>query len=325
MRFRVGRGVVAAIGLLAASACAGDPPSAPSPQPPAEPLKVLSIVWDVPGVIVIGDAPFRIQPVVFISGGVGYRPLESVKCNPTWSSSEPAYATVSAGVLEARSIGATTIAVTCQGLRIERNVFVRRRLAGTVSAADSRLPIEGAIVSIASALDFGTETRTDNAGRFTLIVPSEFDLKATAVDFDVVRQRVEATQRTVQLTLSPLPAPSPLSFRWEGWFERPIMTSRAIRFPEGTLDGFEFETHHTGEFSLAVSASCRTEGNDETFGVSMHDDRGKAMIWTSTTRAGSIGRVSKTLPPGRYRVSIPALNWNALPPCTWWVELVRPR
>src|SRR5688572_20572431 len=320
----VARGL-AAFGLLAASACAGETALAPSPQPTNAPLKVLSIVWDVPGVIVIGDAPVKIQPVVYISCGVGYRPMESVKCNPTWSSSEPAYATVSAGVLEARSIGASTIAVTCQELRVERTVFVRRRLSGIVSAADTGAPIAGAFVSIASALDFGAETRTDSAGRFSLIVPSAFDLKASAVEFDVLRQRVEATQGTVQLALQPLPSPPPLTFRWDGWFERPVMSARAIRLPEGTFEGFEFETRHTGEFSLAISASCRTSGNDDSFGVWINDDRGKMLMTTSTLQAGSIGRVSKTLPPGRYRVAIPSLNWNALPPCTWWVELRRPQ
>jgi len=91
------------------------------------------------------------------------------------------------------------------------------------------------------------------------------------------------------------------------------------------LEGFEFETRHTGEFALAVSASCRTSGNDDAFGVSISDDRAKGMMSTSSIQAGTIGRVSKTLPPGSYRLSLSSLNWVAMPPCTWWLELRRPR
>jgi hypothetical protein len=315
----------AALVLLAASACADEPPSAPSPQPTTAPLKVESIVWDVPGVIVLGDAPVKIQPVIYVSG-VGYRPMAGSNCNPIWSSSEPAYATVSAGVLEARSIGVTTIAVTCQWLRVERKVFVRRRVSGIVNATDTGAPIAGAFVSVVSALDFGAETRTDSAGRFSLIVPAEFDLQASAVEFDLVHQHVESTEGTVQVRLRPLPAPPRLTFRWDGWFERPVMNARAIRFPEGMLDGFEFETHFTGEFSLTVSASCRTQGNDDTFGVGIVDDRGQLkLIESMGLTIGTRGPVSKTLPPGKYRVSLSPSNWNAMPSCTWSVELTRPR
>ena len=309
--------------LLAASACAGDAPLGPSSQP-APSLRMLSISWDVPPLMLIGDPPFAIHPRILLSD-LTHVTLDKLKCTPIWSSSEPAYVTISAGVLEARRVGDVSVQLVCQDLRVTSFLRVRRRLTGAIRAADTNDPIPGAFVSIASGPDAGAETRTDSSGRFSLIVPTEFDLQASAERFDLVRQHVQATQGTVLLSLPPLEPESPLTFRWEGWFERPVAGSRAVRLPEGTLDGFEFETRHTGEFSLAISASCRTSGNDDAFGVGIYDSRGKGLIGTTTLFAGTIGRVTQTLPQGRYRLSLASLNWVAMPPCTWWLELTRPR
>ena len=318
MRSPVGRGLVAAVGVMVASACAGDPPTVPS-QPGAPTAALRAIAFDAPSVITIGDAPVALRARVELSDGT-IVDIAKVKCTATWTSSEPGFAAVLLGVLEARSIGDATIAVTCRELRAERVVRVRRRLTGTVIAGDDKQPIGGAVVSIVSGPDSGIESRTDSAGRFTLPVPAAFDLQASALAFDSARLPISASQDTVQLTLQP----TILKFRWEGWFGTPDpMTGYAARLPEGDLDGFVFETHRTGELSLALFTSCQTYGTYESFDARLKRD-GQIVLALWAERPPAVGLRSMRLSPGSYRLELNSLSIYAKPGCTWWLEMSRP-
>src|SRR5688500_4971164 len=139
---------VAVLGMLVTSACAGDPPTVPS-QPGSPTATLRAITFEAPSVMIIGDAPVALRARVELSDGT-IVDIAKVKCPATWTSSEPGFAVVPLGVLEARSIGDARIAVTCRELRAERVVRVRRRLTGTVIAGDDSQPIAGAVISVVS-------------------------------------------------------------------------------------------------------------------------------------------------------------------------------
>jgi hypothetical protein len=188
-----------------------------------------------------------------------------------------------------------------------------RLLTGTIFAGDSNQPIEGAVVSIVGGTD---STRTDGAGRFKIPAPAAaLELPAGAAEFNTVRQPIELTQANVQLTLEP----TILTFRWNGDFG----SNGGRRVPEGMLDGFDFETRHTAEISLALSAACPTSGTYDDFDAWLEQGVRK-VFGVSPGKAFTVDRRSMTLPPGAYRVNLKSGSFYAKPGCTWQLELARP-
>ncbi len=177
--------------LLATTACGGgSDPSSPPPPPPPPPPTVQSVTVSQPSgpLTALGQSLTLTAEVRMSNGSLGSQ-------TPVWTSSAPAVATVSAGVVTAVSNGTTTITATVGSVSGTATITVAQAVA-SVRLLPADTVVKSASQLRAAALDSRGNVITGATLQWTSVTPTITTVNAsgalTPVKTGVARVRVSS-------------------------------------------------------------------------------------------------------------------------------------
>jgi hypothetical protein len=215
--------------------------------------------------ILHNDPPFQASADAELNDGSRVA-LSQTKCRPTWSSSEPEVAKVSAtGLVQPSGLGSAGILVTCEArsdLRGESKLRVGYKVAGVVheAAPTEAVPVPGALVSVEGGELNGQSVSTDDAGRFALPLQTTagIALRVNKPEYEASRHDVLMVPRDEHPLIALLPSNRILTDTWH----EPCVGDPST--PLGGCSGrfgrevtFSFPIHHSGALKVIAGLCVR--------------------------------------------------------------------